>query len=356
MDNVTSVAQKLAEKVRYSGDTLHRTNDSDSYRIDRTRNQFYYNDLWISPLVTPALASGLELVCQRLQLPEGTVEAFVYSSPEVQAECLAGSTANCVVRFSSSLVDLLDNNEFQFVAGHEIGHFLLGHGIVKLDNQGDNLEFFFQQRRQEISVDRIGLIACQSLETAIRALMKTVSGLSSEHLRFDVGAFISQLRDAPIATNDEGHFTTHSSSLIRCRALLWFSLNDFFIRGIDHFNEEQFLKLDKRIENDLNRFVDGPTKRLIDEAKEDLAIWISAHYAVQDGTFDKNEQAVIFDRFGAEILDRLKIFLSDLPANEVQDLVFQRMKTARENLEKMIPSSFEDVFEKIKTEISAKFN
>ena len=58
---------------------------------------------------------------------------------------------------------------------------------------------------------------------------------------------------------------------------------------------EQFTKLDQRIENDLNRYVDGPTKRLIEGAKEDLAIWIAAQYAVQDGDFDKNEQAVFSD-------------------------------------------------------------
>ena len=186
--------------------------------------------------------------------------------------------------------------------------------------------------------------------------MKTASGLSSEHLRFDVGAFISQLRDAPKATYEDGHFATHPSSLIRCRALLWFSLNDFFIRGTDHFNEEQFTKLDQRIENDFNRFVDGPAKRLIKVAKEDLAIWIAAHHAVQDGAFDKNEQAAISDIFGSEILDRLKNFLSDLPASEVQDIVYQRMKSAREDLEKMIPSSFEDVIEEIQRDITAKLN
>ena len=356
MDDITSAAQAMAEKVRYSGDTLRRTTDGDLSRTDRIRNQFYYNDLRISPLVTPTLASGLELVCQRLHIPEGAVEAFIFASPEIQAECLAGSTSNCVLRFSSSLVDLLDHQEFEFVAGHEIGHFLLAHGIVKLENQGDSLEYHIEQRRQEISVDRIGLIACQSLETAIRALMKTASGLSSEHLRFDVGAFISQLRDAPKATYEDGHFATHPSSLIRCRALLWFSLNDFFIRGTDHFNEEQFTKLDQRIENDFNRFVDGPAKRLIKVAKEDLAIWIAAHHAVQDGAFDKNEQAAISDIFGSEILDRLKNFLSDLPASEVQDIVYQRMKSAREDLERMIPSSFEDVIEEIQRDITAKLN
>ena len=356
MADITSVAHAMAEKVRYSGDTLRRTTDGDSSRTGRLRNQFYHDGLRISPLVTPALASGLKLVCQRLHIPEGAVEAFIFASPELQAECFAGGASNCVLRFSSSLVDLLDDQEFEFVAGHEIGHFLLGHGIVKLQSQGDSLECLIEQRRQEISVDRMGLIACQKLETAIGALMKTVSGLSSEHLRFDVGAFISQLRDAQEAQYEDAHFATHPASLIRCRALLWFSLNDFFTRGADDFNEEQMTKLDQRIENDFERFVDGPAKHLIKVAKEELAIWIAAQHAVQEGAFDKNEQAVISDLFGSEILDRLKIFLSGLPASEVQDIVYQRMKSAREDLERMIPSSLEDILEEIQRDITAKLN
>ena len=77
---------------------------------------------------------------------------------------------------------------------------------------------------------------------------------------------------------------------------------------------------------------------------------------MQDGAFDKNEQAVISGLFGTEILDRLKNFLSDLPASEVQDIVYERMKSAREDLERMIPSSFEDVIEEIQRDITVKLN
>ena len=356
MVSIVSDAQELAEKIRYSGDTLRRTTDGDSSRNERILNQFYLNGLRISSLVTPTLAKALESVCQRLKIPKGIVEAFVYVSPDFQAECYAGSTSNCVLQFSSSLVDLLDDQEFEFVAGHELGHFLLGHGIVKTESQNESLEYYIEQRRQEISADRIGLMACQSLETAIRALMKTVSGLSSEHLRFDVGAFISQLRDAPEATNEYGHFASHPSSLIRCRSLLWFSLNDFFLRGDSHFSEGQFKSLDNRIAGDFNRFVDGPANGIIKAAKEDLAIWMAAHHAVQDGSFDKKEQVVIMDMFGCEVLDRLKNFLSDLSAGEVHDIVYERMKSAREDLERMIPSSFEQEFHEIQREMVTKFN
>ena len=117
--------------------------------------------------MTPGLSRRLESVCQTLLLPERTVDAFIYASPEVQAECYANGTEGCILRFSSARVDLLDDDEFEFVCGHEAGHFLLGHGLARMEGHSDSLEYFMQQRAQEISVDRIGLIACGSLTYAV---------------------------------------------------------------------------------------------------------------------------------------------------------------------------------------------
>ena len=70
--------------------------------------------------------------------------------------------------------------------GHELGHFLLDHHHANVGFTSANPEYFRQRRAQEISVDRLGLLSCGSLDVALRALMKTVSGLTERHLRFDV--------------------------------------------------------------------------------------------------------------------------------------------------------------------------
>jgi len=354
MDNFSSVARLLAEKIRYSNDTLRPKTDGDPDRTDKLRNQFYHDGLLISPSVTPDLAKHLDRVCERLQIPNVAVEAFIYASPDIQAECISGSVSKCIVRFSSSLIDLLDGDEFEFVVGHELGHFLLNHGVVRLENNSESLEYFIENRAQEISADRIGLVSCRSLEIAIRALMKTVSGLSSEHLRFDVSSFVSQLRSAPGSIQVESNFTTHPSILIRCRALLWFSMSDISSRGVEHFSQNQLETLDRRIENDMEKFVDGPAKRRIEEAKDNLAIWIAANHAVQDGAFDKIEQEKIAEMFGGNICDKLKVFLSDIPGSEVQETVYERMKSAREELEILIPSGLEEAVRKIQKRIEVK--
>ncbi len=300
--------------------------------------------------MTPGLSRRLETVCQTLLLPERAVDAFIYASPEVQAECYASGTEGCTLRFSSALVDLLDDDEFEFVCGHEAGHFLLGHGLAGMEGHSDSLEYFMQQRAQEISVDRIGLIACGSLEVSIRAMMKIVSGLSGEHLRYDVGAFLRQLDDSPQRAGDAA--STHPSIFVRCRALLWFSLNDSFNRGDLKFKREDLLRLDKHIERDIAKFVDGPARRIIDDAKKDLMLWAATNHCVQNGILNKKEQAAIAEMVGMETLTSLKNFLSDISASDVQVEVYQRMKTARENLERLLPSSFEKTVHEIEEKVA----
>ena len=350
-----SAAQDLAERARYSGDTLKRSSEGDASHTERLRSFLYQNELQINPSVTPALADCLARVYNHLHIPSGTVEAFVFPSAEIQAECHSGSTSECVIRISSALIDILDDDEVGFVAGHELGHFLLGHGIARHEAATESLEYFMLQRSQEISVDRIGLLACGSLDVAVRALMKTASGLTSKHLRFDVGTFVAQLRSATAGASQANPTSSHPSILVRCRALLWFSLNDFFTRGESHFSVEQMAKLDKLIENDLHKFVDGPARERIEEAKRDLAMWMAVCEVVQDGVFAKHEQEVLADMFGTGLVERLKSFLSNVPAAEVHDTVYERMVTARDELEGVIPTSFEAEFEKIRERVNLRF-
>jgi hypothetical protein len=356
MSNFSTPANEFAEKFRYSGDNLRSQSEGSARGTDRIRGQFFHDGLFVSPAVTPDLAARLNAVCKRLKIQENAVEAFIYASPDVQAECFAGSSSSCIIRFSSSLIDLLNPEEFEFVVGHELAHFLLNHGIVRMEQQINSLEFAIESRAQEISADRLGFVGCQSLEIAIRALMKTVSGLSSEHLRFDVGAFVSQLQNAPEAMRIESRMASHPSILIRCRALLWFSMSDIFSRGVEHFSQEQITKIDSYIRRDMDKFIDGPAKLLIAEAKENLAIWVAANQAVQDGILDKTEQGKIAEMFGKEVLNKLKGFISDISPLEVQDLVYQRMKIAREELESLIPSGLEDTVREIHKKIEAKFS
>lgn len=342
MDDALFRARSIAERVRFSGDTSPLSTASElAVSSNRIRDAFYQNSVRISESVTPSLSASIKRVCERLSVPLEVIEAFVYASPEVSAECFAPSSEICTIRFSSALINLLDQDEFEFVAGHEIGHFLFGHGVGRPHLKLDSVETFVLQRRQEISVDRIGFLACQSLNSAIRALMKTVSGLDGSHVRFDVSAFVAQLKK--ISGNDQGALTvsTHPSIAIRCRALLWFSMVDTSGESTTSFAGDAFQRVDAKIEEDLSRYVDGPAQKIIKEAIENLEIWIAAYLIVEEKSFTKGRQNLVEELFGHETLKSLKAFLSEVPMSEISEAVFGRLQAARGNLEKLIPVNFE---------------
>ena len=348
-------ARSLAEKVRFSSDSLSSESDVSANKANNLRSYFAQSGLLIDDAVTPSLSTSLRRVYERLHIPTDAVQAFVYASPEIQAECFAGSSKSCAVRFSSAIVDLLDDDEIAFVAGHELGHFLLGHGRTNLRHREQSLECGMQMRSQEISSDRIGLMACRALDVAMRALMKTASGLSSRHLRFDVSAFLSQLRHVDLNSGFQDAIASHPSIVVRCRALLWFSLSDFFKKGERFHLLEQMDRLDAMVKKDLAKYVDGPARQRIGDAKENLALWMATYEIVQDGVFAKREQEIFQRLFGNATLRRLKDFLRDTDASKISDEVFARLSIARDELEEIIPISFEAEVARIQNKISESF-
>jgi hypothetical protein len=256
-----------------------------------------------------------------------------------------------VIRFSSALIDILDRHEFAFVAGHELGHFLLGHSGPPEHGDAKSVEYFMRQRSHEISVDRIGLYACRSLDVAIKALMKTISGLSGVHLRFDAGAFISQLRHSDVADHVDNRAATHPSVLVRCRALLWFSLTDAFSKGADGTSSGELTTLDRRVEGDFRKYVDGPARKQIQAAKDDFAMWNTALSMAGDGVFTNSEQEMFSSMFGTETLNKLKNLLSSLSRNEAEATLRSRAAKARFELEELIPESLDDETAQIETAV-----
>lgn len=355
MDDNLASARSLAESVRFSGDFFGHHSFVDPSQTKAFADASYQSGLRISPETTPQVVSELTLVLQRLNIPPTAVEAFVYASAEIAAECFFGDTSACVIRFSSQLIEKFEKDEFRFVAGHELGHFLLGHGITQAEQEESSPEHFMQQRSQEISADRLGLIACGGVETAMRALIKTISGLSRRHLKFDVGAFISQLGRSSVMIQEQQWSSSHPSLTFRGRALLWFSMSDCFNLDNGTFPKGCLDELDGRITRDLERFVDGPVRRRIERARTDLSIWIAAMEIVNRGSFGKGDQEQFVELFGKDALRGLKNFLGSLPKDEVREAVYGKMCEAREKLKVIIPSGFANELEVVRRTICAKF-
>ena len=247
MDEAIASAKTYAGFFRFSGDRKIPAGTEVGSDLGHVRTTLYQNELLICDAITPGLQECIRQVCLRLRIPLTSFEAFVYSSDEVQASCLARGQQRFLLRFSSALIDLLDENEFKFVVGHEIAHFLFEHDSAVSSFSG-SIELYLLKRAQEVSADRLGFIACGSVEVATRTLMKSLSGLSSKHLRFDVRKFVEQLTLSSMAHTGSGEiFSSHPSIIVRCRGLLWFAASDL----IDHEHELLASKEARKIKLDL---------------------------------------------------------------------------------------------------------
>jgi hypothetical protein len=212
------------------------------------------------------------------------------------------------------------------------------------------------QRAMEISVDRLGLVACRNVDVAARSMIKTLSGLNENQLRFDVRQFMSQIVNPDDTGFRISQSSTHPSMIIRCRALLWFSMSDYFLNGESEHSIEQLAHVDKKIEADLDRYVDGPLRAQVEIIKRNLAFWLSASHVIADGVFDKHEQTIISETFGDEMLSKLVTTLSGMDEDDVESFITAKLNQSHQELVAAFPSDYESVLENITNNISKDFS
>ena len=276
------------------------------------------------------------------------------ASAEIQASCLSVSKRDCIVQLSSGLVNLLSENELAFVIGHEVGHHILEHSLSH--SQEQSLELMMQKRAQEISVDRVGLYCCSDISHAMSAMIKTVSGLNEKHLGLDIASFISQTKKLIRPDEGEGHQSTHPSLLVRCRALLWF-FQPKMLTSLSNGNFNfDFSEINKRVESEMDKFVEGPIKKYINEIAQDLSMWIAAEMVLSDGSFSKDEQKKFERDFGVKNLQKLKKLLAE--GNKIETIKFIkiRIKDCEVKLESLIPNSFAERIKEIKSDLISAYS
>ena len=350
IDNL-SESRLFAESVRFSGDSL-KTNRQTQIDSSEINAFFSLNNLHVTPLITPIISKCIENVTRNLRIPSSAVTAYVYSSKDINASCIAGNDVECIIQLSSGLIDILEDNEIESVIGHELGHFLYNHGATSDQADHKSLEFFIQKRAQEFSADRIGLLSCGDLNAAVRAMMKVVSGLSSRHLNFNVGEFISQLSRTDNLRMPSNFQPSHPPMLVRCRALLWFSTCEAFMSGKHDYSTTEIEKIDKKIQNDIDKYVDPAAVETIKELKESVKLWLSASIIIEDNRFDNEEQEQFEKSFGKAKLEKLKVFISN-PNAKMN--VAKKLEVSIQNLSQEMPSRIDDEIESIEKEIRTNF-
>lgn len=316
-------AKKNVEDFRFNLDSVNNLSTTTSYKLDIIENELVRNSLEINKNLFPELDQCLRDVCSNLGLNRDTITAFVSSSPDIQAYCYSTNENECIINFSSQIIKLLNFEELKFVAGHEIGHFLLGHGLV---HRNENEVNVFNKRYQEISADRIGVICVSDINYAYKALIKLATGLGEDYIRFDMGEYLSQLESTNLALGENPR-NTHPSILIRIKAI------DLFYEDLSNFNKKNKEKIDLKVSNFLNKYLDGPINARKGQLKENYDIWITVKEMLKDKRLDQEEQELIKEKFGLEVFEKILNLLKNYNSEEVADFITEKIDETKKEIE-----------------------
>jgi len=140
----------------------------------------------VTPQSVPEMIPLIKTNYARLQVEP--VNVFIVASNQLNAYTFGMDSPKAIVLYSS-LFKIMDQDEIQFILGHEMGHVKLGHtwlntlvgGIAGIPSSLGTaaimeLAFRWWNRACEYSADRAGVLACGKPNKAISALVKLEVG------------------------------------------------------------------------------------------------------------------------------------------------------------------------------------
>jgi len=348
-------AFQLADSIRYIDDTKYKLKIG-ARHLETIENELALSSIKITKELTPELQITVNEVCKNLFLDVKKVNAYITSALEINAGCINDSSDKCVITLTSPLVNLLTTDELNFVIGHEIGHFLLNHCIEDWV-QDSSQESLIKKRAQEISCDRVGLIACKSFDVSIKSIVKSLSGLSGKHLTYNIRSLLDQLEDINPDSNSLSQFSSHPAFLLRVKALLRFSLSDKYLSLIGDGGGTPIQEVDKLIQTDLNKYVDSRIRDEISIYKDNIFFWGYVYAFVSDGKFTKEEQQIISSKFGLYKQDQLNKMLKSIGSKtKVINEIKEKLTTAINKFREIAPNNSNNEINKILNDIEKDTN
>jgi Zn-dependent protease with chaperone function len=213
------------------------------------RNQLLGGAVLVTPKQFPKLYHLSKRCAEILGVPEQQMYV-VQALGSINAMTM-GTNEESVVIIHSATVDHLTEEELLFVIGHEFGHIQNNHAVYKtaLYFLLNMVSAFVQwivtpailalnhwSRRAEITADRAGLLCCQDLEVAQRAMAKIALGSKELYEQLDLEEYLKQLEQSQKNFGRVAEFTqSHPYVTKRIEAMRLFAKSSYYRRqlGID---------------------------------------------------------------------------------------------------------------------------
>lgn len=207
----------------------------------------------ITVVVQQRSAFGTLVRVSPRQFPEiheaGTIAAARLSSPQMPVYVKRSSEQNIytlgllgqpLIVITSAMIDQMSNESLQFFIGREIGHIRAGHtwlrtllrplgaGIPVIGKLLDSVVFGDWMNRTELTADRAGFFACDSLTVAVSTMLKFGVGTRLFE-KLDIKEFLEQLNDVRSVGGRVTEIVSEQPYLIqRIRRLVRFALSNEF--------------------------------------------------------------------------------------------------------------------------------
>ena len=160
--------------------------------LDQMLTQLMTEGFLVDPNLTPRL-TRLVSISRRILNLSTPIDLYVLPRIDCNAFCQFSRNGNrFILGVHSGLLSRMSTRELAFVIGHEIGHAVLQHGEIpniRFDDPNfswvEAIEMRRLSRAREITCDRFGLLVCQDLPSATRALFKTATGLDDRWATFN---------------------------------------------------------------------------------------------------------------------------------------------------------------------------
>ncbi|MBF0543364.1 MAG: M48 family metallopeptidase [Candidatus Riflebacteria bacterium] len=220
-------------------------------------------------------------ISEMLGYTEKEIEFYVSNEAEFNSSSILSSIRGKphIVIINRGLIEKVSLAELEFIIGHEIGHLIFRHAYVTRVIQYvyptyENLPPLLQKlydvwsKLCEISADRVGLLACGDLETAVRGLFKLSSALDEKYFDLSLENMVriadltyTEMREHPSYVS-----ATHPANPIRIKALMEFSRSTLW-DGIVNGDKKAF-----------------PHDPLLEEKMNDIL------YLIKKAPFDEQEE------------------------------------------------------------------
>ena len=126
--------------------------------------------------------------------------------------------------------------------------------------------------------------------------------------------------------------------------------------ALESFNHDNVFQCDKQISQFFDKYSDTQVNARVNEAKEDLKVWLAASMIVVDRRFTKNEQRIFEANFGNVMLEKFKTYLSTIEPDEIEDAIQQKLQRARNRLTNLIPTDAKNTEHILRKELQMSFN